>query len=509
MVISDVPIHSDSNLFAAIDLGSNSFHMMVARQVDDQFQVLDRLREMVRLAAGLDHRNRLTVEARSRGIACLERFGQRLRSVQAANVRVVGTNTLRRARNGREFLLQAERALGHPVEVVSGLEEARLIYLGVAHSTIAVDGRRLVMDIGGGSTELILGEQFEPQRLESLFMGCVSMTQRFFADGTITKAAMQRAEVAARLELEPVRWEFMPGQWDVATGASGTIRAIRKAVEAAGWSVHGITRESLKRLRAAMIEAGSVAALSERLEISPERATVFPGGFAILYGVFKSLGIEHLEVSDGALREGLLYDLLGRLRHEDVRERTVWALERRYDIDTEHAERVSATALALYEHVGNCRTAANSEYRNFLNWAAHLHELGLSVSHTQYHKHGAYLLRHADLAGFARGEQRLLSVLIRGHRRKFPQAAFEELPDEIRESAVDLCILLRLAVLLHRGRTEISVPTPELLRQGRTLTLIFVSGWLCDHPLTRADLESEARLLKAADYKLRFRSADD
>jgi exopolyphosphatase/guanosine-5'-triphosphate,3'-diphosphate pyrophosphatase len=478
--------------------------MKVARLVDDQFQVLDRLREMVRLAAGLDERNRLSDEARARGIACLERFGQRLRSVPSGNIRVVGTNTLRRARNGQRFLKQAERALAHPVEVISGLEEARLIYLGVAHSTVGVDGKRLVMDIGGGSTELILGEQFEGRRLESLFMGCVSMTQRFFGDGRITKKALHKAEMAARLELEPVRWEFTPDQWEVATGASGTIRSIRAAVQSAGAGMQGITREGLKRVRDAMIEAGSVDCLSDRLGISPERAPVFPGGFAILYGAFKSLGIERMGVSDGALREGLLYDLLGRLRHEDVRERTVLGLEQRYVIDTGHAGRVSNSALALYEQVGPLPGVSDSDCRNFLNWAAHLHELGLSVSHTQYHKHGAYLLHHADLAGFARGEQRLLAVLIRGHRRKFPKSAFKDLPGEIRGAAVCLCMLLRLAVLLHRGRIATRSPAPKLKVRNRTWTLAFDAGWLDAHPLTHTDLEEEARYLKAAGYKLRI-----
>ena len=490
--------------FAAIDLGSNSFHMIVAKALDDhQFQVVDRLREPVRLAAGLDAEGNLSGDAQARGLECLERFGQRLRDLDSSNVRAVGTNALRCARNGRHFLRAAKRALGHRIEVVSGTEEARLIYLGVALST-SFSGTRLVVDIGGGSTELILGEGFEPKRLESLFIGCVSMTERYFGSGVIDKASLQRAELAARLEVEPVRWEFSPKEWLQVTGASGTIKSIHDVVHRKGWVTQGISRGSLKRLRSLLVEAGSASALPACLGISEDRAQVFAGGVAVLLGVFKSLGVQCMEVSDGALREGLLLDLMGRVRDEDVRVGTVLGIEQRHAIDAAHAHRIAATARRLLRDVREGWALQDSELEGYLTWAAQLHELGLLVAHTQYHKHGGYILANADLPGFSRGDQRLLAALVRGHRRKLPTEVFAELPEEMQVPAERLCILLRLAVMLHRGRGGTPAPPVRARALERTLELAFPEGWLESHPLTRADLEQEARYLRAAGYLLSF-----
>jgi exopolyphosphatase/guanosine-5'-triphosphate,3'-diphosphate pyrophosphatase len=477
--------------------------MIVANVVDGQLRVLDRLREMVRLAAGLGAGNRLSADAQERGLACLAKFGQRLRNLPAHHIRIVGTNTLRQARNGAEFLERAEKALGYEVEVVSGIEEARLIYLGVSHSASPA-GKRLVIDIGGGSTELILGSGFEPQHLESLFMGCVSMSRRFFADGTVSKQAMQSAELAARLELEPVRWEFTPDIWDVCTGASGTIKSIQEVIRARGWGDQGITPKALKRLCAAMIEAGHAHALPDKIGVSEERADVFPGGVAVLSAVVKGLGIERMDVSEWALREGLIFDLQGRTRDEDVRSRTVADLERRHSLDTVHGEEVASTALTAFDAVQKPWQLRPSDDRPFLEWAAHLHELGLTVSHSQYHKHGAYLLENADLAGFSHGEQRLLAVLVRGHRRKFPAEAFETIPRKARTGAERLCVLLRLAVLLNRGRDRGPKPLIRISARDNRLTLEFAEDWLETHPLTVADLQQEAGYLDAAGYRLEF-----
>jgi exopolyphosphatase/guanosine-5'-triphosphate,3'-diphosphate pyrophosphatase len=490
--------------FAAIDVGSNSFHMIVAKTIDEhQFQVIDRLREPVRLAAGLDGEGNLSPEALTRGLDCLQRFGQRLREVAPSNARAVGTNALRRARDAGAFLRAARLALGHRIEVVSGAEEARLIYLGVAHSS-SVAGPRLVLDIGGGSTELILGEGFEPRRLESLYLGCVSMSERYFPDGVIDKGALQRAEMAARLELEPVRWGFTPAEWGVATGASGTIRAIWDIVTRKGWSDEAISRESLKQLRLAMLDAGHADQLPARLGVNADRAPVLAGGLAILLGVFKSLGIQRMEVSDGALREGLLLDLMGRVRHEDVRTRTVQTIEQRYAIDYSHAHRVAATANRLLREVRKDWVLHDEDFGLYLTWAAALHELGLLVAHSHHHKHGAYILENADLPGFSRWDQRLLSALVRGHRGKFPTATFADMPDELRQPAERLCILLRLAVALQRGRGS-TVPPPVRARAlGQHLELEFPEDWLENNPLTRADLEQESRYLQAAGYQLDF-----
>lgn len=505
MFLSPSPLETLPPTVAAVDLGSNSFHMIVAN-VDGQghLHVVDRLREVVRLAAGLDERKYLTPAARQRAIDCLGRFGQRLRNLPQGAVRAVGTNTLRQARNGEAFIAEAQRALGHPIEIIAGREEARLVYLGVAHGLAARDERRLVVDIGGGSTELIVGEGFEPLARESLHMGCVSMTLAHFPDGRITAEAMRRAETASALEMRPIQEEFRASGWKSAVGSSGTIRAIREVVRGEGWSEQGITHASLRRLRKALIEAGSLDRLGFD-SLNPERRPVFPGGVAVLLSVFKALGIEQMRVSDQALREGLLYGMIGRIRHEDVRDRTVASLSRRYGIDEAHAQRVEATARALLDQVRSGWSFGSGDQADMLGWACRLHEIGLVVSHTQYQKHGGYILQNADMPGFSRQEQTLLAALVRGHRRKLsPLDVFGTLPESIRPSAMRLCILLRLAVLLRRSRSPFGKPTPALKIEGNRLHVVFPGDWLAAHPLTRAELEEESLRLKAVGFELVF-----
>ena len=492
---------------AAIDLGSNSFHMIVARIVDGQLQVIDRLREMVQLAAGLDKKRRLSEAAQEQALACLARFSQRLRHMPPARVRIVGTNTLRQARNGRDFLAKAEAVLGHPVEVVSGMEEARLIYLGVAHSIADSPGQRLVVDIGGGSTELIIGERFDPLHLESLSMGCVSMTRKCFSEGRIRDTELRAAELAVSLMMEPVTEGFQDRGWDHVIGASGTIKAIRDVVVGEGWSQEGITLAALRQLRAALSKEGKAIAIAERWDLHPARAKVFTGGFAVLHGLCEALAIEHIQVSDGALREGLLYDLMGRIRHEDVRDRTIAALGRRYGLDANHAERVAMTALNLLEQVRLDWDLADEELAHALGWAARLHEVGLAIAHSQHHKHGAYVLRHGDLPGFSRGAQALLSALVLSHRRKFARNAFASLPEDLQLSAQRLCALLRLAVVPHRSRGRQQLPSLNIHVDQERIRLEFPVNWLAERPLTRADLEQEARYLKKAGFRLKFDEA--
>jgi exopolyphosphatase/guanosine-5'-triphosphate,3'-diphosphate pyrophosphatase len=493
-----------SDIVAAIDLGSNSFHMIVARIANGQVQTLDRLREMVQLAAGLDSRNRLSEESQLRALDCLARFGQRLRQIPPEQLRVVGTNTLRQARNSTVFLARAEAVLGHNIETISGQEEARLIYLGVVHNVADVPGQRLVVDIGGGSTELILGEKFEPHHLTSLKMGCVSVSRACFDKGRVTEARLREAELLVQLKLEPVREEFRDQGWQVATGASGTIKAIQDVVKKEGWSREGITLDALRRLRAALLETGRAEAISARWQLEPARAQVFAGGFVVLHGLCEALGVERMEVSEGALREGVIYDLLGRIRHEDVRDRTIATVIDRYDLDKAQAERVSATAWLLLNQVRDAWHLAAEELAHHLEWAARLHEIGLLLTHDQYHKHGAYILEHADLPGFSRSDQLLLASLVRRHRRGFPGKAFAHLPRELALLAQRLCVLLRLAVVLHRGRSRQALPTLNLRVDRQRLELCFPEGWLDANPLTRADLTSEARYLKKAGFRLEF-----
>ena len=488
---------------AAVDLGSNSFHMIVARTDGGHMQVVDRMKEMVRLGEGLTDNKYLLPEVAERALACLERFGQRLRGFPQGSVRAVGTNTLRQLRPETRFVEHAEAALGHPIEIIAGREEARLIYLGVAHGLAAGHERRLVVDIGGGSTEIIVGQGFHARLRESLHMGCVSISQRYFGDGRISARAMERAGLAAALEVRPVRELFRNHRWQTAVGSSGTIKAIASVLRAEGWSEDGISAEALVRLRDALVTNGKVSALSFA-GLAEERKPVFVGGVAVLHAVFDTLGIDHMQVSDYALREGLVYEMMGRERHEDVRERTVATLQRQFQVDREHARRVELTALELFGQLRKPWSLGDPSYPLMLSWAARLHEIGVMVSHSQYQKHGAYLIANADLAGFTRQEQLVLAALVQGHRRKFPIQAFLSLPRGVQECARRLCVILRLAVLVHRGRSAENKPRPELQTEGDSLSLGFPNDWLDHHPLTRLELEREASLLVSAGIGLSF-----
>ena len=491
-------------IIAAVDLGSNSFHMIVARRTAGDIQVVDRLREMVRLGAGLTRDRSLTPDATERAIDCLRRFGQRVADLPRANIRAVGTNTLRQVRDSGAFLREAEAALGHPIEIIAGREEARLIYLGVSHGLAAGEERRLVCDIGGGSTELIVGDGFIPKHMESIHVGCVSMSRRFFPDGALSREAMQAAEMAGAVELRPIKYGYRSAGWQSAVGSSGTIRAIRTVVVSNGWAEEraGITREALLRLRDALVEAGHV----ERLNLaglSEERRPVFAGGVAVLRSVFEALNIPAMQVSDMALREGVLYDMLGRDQDEDVRESTVKALSRRYEVDVEHAARVEATARNLFRQAAEPWRLLNGEYTHLLGWAAQLHEIGLAVSHSQFHKHGAYLVAHADLPGFSRQEQSVLAALIRGHRRKIGPKTFAMLPRDMVECTLRLCVLLRISVLLHRARSPFIDVNPGLKVSGDRMDLTFPEGWLDAHPLPKMEIKQESKRLKAVGFRLK------
>ena len=499
-----VPAQAVPGLLAAVDLGSNSFHLIVAKVAGGHLDVVDRLREPVRLAAGLGDDKRLRRDAIERAFACLHRFGQRLRGMPEGAVRAVGTNTLRSARDGEAFRREAERVLGHSIEVIAGREEARLIYLGVAYA-LADDGeRRLVIDIGGGSTECIVGTGFTPLHRESLYTGCVGTSRRFFPGGRIDKRSMKRAVLAARVEFEPIEQRYRAAGWGSAVGSSGTIKAIAAIVRAAGWCEAGITRDALRRLRRALVEAGHVDAVALK-ELRDDRRPVLPGGVAVLSAALDALGIEYLDVSEMALREGLLFDLIGRIRHEDVRDETVQRRIERYRIDAAQGERVAVTALALLRRVADAWAPGHGEdAEQLLGWAARLHEAGLFVSHNQYHKHGAYLLANGDMSGFSRQAQTMLSSLVRGHRRKFPAAVFEQLAPADARRARRLCVLLRLSVVLNRARADHYLPGIEAKAEGDVLTVAFPPGWLDTHPLTRADLEQEQAYLAAAGVGLRF-----
>ena len=491
---------------AGVDLGSNSFHMIVARVDEGQLHIVDRMRERVRLASGLDAEHRLSEEAMARAHACLTRFGQRVRELPLGAVRAAGTNTLRQAKNAAAFLTGAEHALGHPIDVIAGREEARLIYLGVSHGVPSEAGRRLVVDIGGGSTECILGEGFEPVATESMFMGCVSFSERFFRNGMVDRDAFRSAQTAAALELRTIERSYRMLGWQTCYGSSGTVLAIAEVLQANGWAEQGITRKALKKLRAALCEAREVRAVT-LLGLDPERAGVLPGGLAILLAVFKSLGIERMEPAQSALREGLLYDLVGRIRHEDVRERSIRWLADRSRVDLEQAARVERTAVHCLDQVKGSWGLASEDDHHYLAWAARLHEIGLEISHTGFHKHGAYIVGNADMPGFSRNEQQLLAFIVQAQRRKLPLDALAALPEGQRERALRLGILFRLACCLNRSRSSDPLPAIELRADGQKLALRLGAANFEQSPLTRADLAEEAERLAAAGIELELRIA--
>lgn len=488
-------------LVAAIDLGSNSFHMIVARIQDGQLSIIDRIREMVRLADGIDKRGNIAPHAHKGALECLQRFGERLKELPRGAVRVVGTNTLRNAANAGSFLAQAEKALGHSIDIIAGVEEARLIYLGVAHS-LAVNGqRRFVMDIGGSSTELIIGDSYTPKHMESLEMGCVTTTQRYFADGVITKQRIKQACLFARIELEPHVRTYKNLGWEQAIGASGSIRSIKKVLVTSGLSNGTITLDNLHALTNKIVETGSIDA--QQLEgLNPERAPVFIGGLVILKATFEALGIKEMEVSDRALREGLLHDLMGRFSDEDVREKSISYLAQRYHADQDQSQRVATTARQLFDKVANKWSKDKEASEQWLKWAAQLYEIGLEIAHSRHHHHAAYIIEYSDLSGFSQQEQQLLAALVRSHRRKLPVKLYKELPKRICKPVKRLAILLRLAVILHRNRSNTPLPELALSVKEKTIRLGFPEGWLNNQPLTQADLQQEVHYLSAIGFTL-------
>jgi len=480
--------------------------MVVARYTHGQLVILDRLREMVRLGAGLEGDGRLNKEVSARALACLERFGQRLRDMKPDSVRVVGTNVFRRARRKEAFVERAREALGHPIEIVSGIEEARLIYSGVSHTMPAGPGRRLVCDIGGGSTEIIIGEGLEPLEMESLQTGCVRVSEEYFGDGRVSQKRMQRARVAARQAIEPYQASFRRRGWDEAVGSSGTVRAIGDCIRELDPAAVDIGADGLERI----IHELSVVEHIRDLKLSAltdDRKLSFAGGVAILAEVFEQLGIESMRVADGAMREGLLYDLMGRFTEEDARDRTVRSMQQRYHVDAAQAERVENTAVRFLDQVEEAWHLADPAIEQSLRWAARLHEIGLDVAHSGYQRHGAYLLANADMAGFPREEQKLLAIMVGGHRKKPAIEEADDLAPPWDKRAPPMTLLLRLAVLLHRGRSSVALPDIRLTPRPDALEMRFPPGWMDDHPLTVADLQSEIDQLKSVGFRLRVFTA--
>ncbi len=494
--ISDAADH----MLAAVDLGSNSFHMVIAVQDDDgRLQIVDRVKEMVRLNAGLDDSGNLDQESQQRALECLDRFSQRLRNIPPPQVRAVGTNTFRAAQNAVEFLSRAEEALGHEISIVAGHEEARLVYLGAAFSLESSGKQRLVIDIGGGSTELIVGMGYQSITMDSLYMGCVSYSRRFFKDGTITAENLEQARAATLVELEPIVQRYTTLGWEEVVGTSGTIRAVDDVSRALGLDHDWLSPKSLTLIDQWLIQCGHYDHLDL---VTDRRRPVFAGGYSIISAIFSALKIQRLDCASGALREGVLYDLNGRLKNHDSRDQGVDALVARFGLDRQQSNRIKKTAHLLFSGLREHWKLDQIIHKKLLTWACDLHEIGTTIAFNQHHKHGSYVVENSDIDGFSRRQQRLLALLIRNHRQKLAVELFDVLQPKSRKRLLRLVVILRISVAMNRGRSDIPDPPLEITPSKKGLTLLLNQEWCDAHPLTMMDLQAEQRYLSDAGFDL-------
>jgi exopolyphosphatase/guanosine-5'-triphosphate,3'-diphosphate pyrophosphatase len=483
---------------AAVDLGSNSFRLQMGRAHGRHIELQGYWKETVRLAAGVDADQRISRRAIDTACECLARMNERLRGLPLAQVRAVGTQTLRDAPNSDEFLIEAQHALGYPIDIISGREEARLTFEGCMHSVPPSREPRLVVDIGGASTELIVGHGFEASAAESFKVGCVNTTLRFFASGTLDRGGFRRAQVAAAAEIEEAVTVFSRARWSEAFGVSGTVGAVAELIRQSNWGDGSvITSESLLNLRQRLIEAGEIKRL-KLPGLKPERAQVLAGGVAVLAAVFDSLGVTEMAPARGGLRLGVLYDLLGRRERRDLRDATVARLQKRFDVDRAQAQQVAGIARELHDALN---PQADEEDVKRLGWAAALHEVGFAISHADHHKHGAYLVGNADLAGFSTTDQKRISTLIlaqRGNLRKVSDA----LADPSRAAKI---LALRLAVILCHARRPVQLPKWTVSGRRASFELRLDGEWLARHPLTQFLLEEETGQWDRVGQKLTIR----
>ena len=492
----------DNSLYAAVDLGSNSFHMVIARLTEGRMQIIDRIKERVRRAEGMDEQRRMSQEAMARGLDCLALFAERLTNIKPDQIRIAGTYTLRRASNARDFVREAAKVLNHPIEIISGQEEARLIYQGVAH-TQHIEGQVLVVDIGGGSTELIIGEGFSPLALTSRKMGCVSFTQSFFGNGKLGEKAFNAAVLEAQHQLAPIINQYRKLGWQSCLGSSGSIRTVRDVLQGEEWTDGAITLAGLERLKEEMLKHKRVDQL-KLAGLTEERQGVFAAAVAILLGLFTSLPIERMEYSDGALREGLLYEFEERLQHHDIRERTALALSTHYRIDKRQATRVESSVLSLFDALSGPWEMPEEPYRAILGWAARLHEIGLAINYSGIHKHSAYILQNTDLPGFNQDDQALLAALVRFHRKGLKLSELPALPNHDEQTVLRCIRILRLAVAAHHRRQDNLLPEWNVQAAGDQLVVTLPLDWCDENKLLMQNLEKEHRYCHEQGWPLLF-----
>ncbi len=483
---------------AAVDLGSNSFRLQMGRAQGRHVEPQGYWKETVRLAAGVGGDQKISKKSIEAACDCLARMNERLRGMKPAQVRAIGTQTLRTAVNSDAFLLEAQHALGYPIEIISGREEARLTFEGCMHTLPPSKATRLVVDIGGASTELIIGDGFEARAAESFKVGCVNTTLRYFGDGVLDRSGFKKAQVAAAAEFEEAVAKFSQDQWQEAYGCSGTVGAIAEALRQLDWAAGGvISLDALLKLRQVLIEFGEIKRL-KLPGVKPERAQVLAGGVAILIAVFDTLGIKQLATARGGLRLGVLYDLLGRREHRDLRDATVARLQKRFEVDRAQAQQVAQIARELHAAL---EPQVDEESGKRLAWAAALHEVGFAISHNDHHKHGAYLVSNGDLAGFSTTDQERVAILILAQRGNLKKVS-EALSDPARAAKI---LALRLAVILCHARRAVEMPQWTLRSARAGFELRLNADWLTRHPLTSFLLEEEAAQWEKTGVRLLVR----
>ena len=490
-------------LLAAVDLGSNSFRLSIGRVEQNnghaQIYAVDRLNESVRLASQMSADKSIHPDAIKRAVTILQRFHERIEGFHPNRVRAVATNTFRVASNREEVLAVAENALGFPIEVISGYEEARLIYAGVNNALPPSSSRRLMVDIGGGSTEIIIGRNTLPQLLASLAMGCVSYTDRFFSTGLITDNRMNQAIWTARQEIEVIAQQYRKNGWQQAYGSSGTAKGIEAILLAKGYSTRGITLKAMYLLRQKLVRDKRVI-VEDLPSIKPHRIPVLAAGLAIMIAIFEELKIDTMLLGEGALRMGVLYDLLGRDSNRDKREETVLQLSKRYQLDQAQAQRVNKTALTLFKQLSLKPTPDNQDLEKALGWAADLHEVGLSIAHHDFHKHSAYVLEHADMPGFSRDDQALLAFLTLEQLGKLDK--LKNQPSSREQKLTLLC--LRLSIMLMRRREEVD-PLPLRLKMDATGATVYADKqWVAARPLSEFSLRAEQNEWAKANISIKL-----
>lgn len=480
---------SELPMLATVDLGSNSFRLQICQNNQGQAQVIENIKNMVRLAGGLDERKYLDNASQQRALECLAQFGERLRGFAPENVRAVATNTFRVAKNIKDFLPHAEAALGFPIEIIAGREEARLIYTGVVHTYPNQGQKMLVIDIGGGSTEFIIGSQVQPEKMESLPLGCVTYSKRFFQN-KITEKDFQAAINAARSEIQRIAKVYKREGWDITLGTSGSAKSIANVISAEKLGENNITYSAMNELMMQIVEAGSVKK-AKLNGLKSEREEVFAGGLAVMMAAFWELDIGQMMFTEAALRDGLFYDFIERKLEDDLREETAIQFQERYHVSKNQAFRVAKMAGQFLSDLAKLFTLQEFEYwLDYLRWSAMLHEIGLDISHAAYHKHTAYILANADMAGFSRAEQDLLANITLGQR-----GDLKKMTDVLSDKPM-LCLSilsLRLAVLFCRARLDVELPANINLHFGdNQFTLKIAQKWLEDNPLTASALIAES-----------------